>query len=208
VQNPRPPKEPKTAFPVRHATEQRDTRQAKPPDSHHTRPETHQNLIHPDKEHNSAIQSNGTHNGEQPIVRTSRPDNAPTPNLGFTVTINNPQPPDATPSHTRPGRGGGDDRVRTDDPLLAKQVLSQLSYIPAGKTLAQHTMPGIQAQHVMPGKPLPGKPLPDTSCPTRHARHVMPDTPSAAVWNQVVGQGGFEPPTPRLSSVCSNQLSY
>jgi hypothetical protein len=23
-----------------------------------------------------------------------------------------------------------------------------------------------------------------------------------------VGQGGFEPPTPRLSSVCSNQLSY
>jgi len=24
----------------------------------------------------------------------------------------------------------------------------------------------------------------------------------------VVGQGGFEPPTPRLSSVCSNQLSY
>ena len=25
---------------------------------------------------------------------------------------------------------GGDDRVRTDDPLLAKQVLSQLSYAP------------------------------------------------------------------------------
>ena len=24
----------------------------------------------------------------------------------------------------------------------------------------------------------------------------------------VVGQGGLEPPTPRLSSVCSNQLSY
>ena len=50
----------------------------------------------------------------------------------------------------------GGDRVRTDDPLLAKQVLSQLSYAP--KTM--------------------------------------------------VGQGGFEPPTPRLSSVCSNQLSY
>ena len=27
---------------------------------------------------------------------------------------------------------GGDDRVRTDDPLLAKQVLSQLSYAPKG----------------------------------------------------------------------------
>ncbi len=26
---------------------------------------------------------------------------------------------------------GGDDRIRTADPLLAKQVLSQLSYIPA-----------------------------------------------------------------------------
>jgi hypothetical protein len=29
-------------------------------------------------------------------------------------------------------RAGGDDRTRTGDPLLAKQVLSQLSYIPAG----------------------------------------------------------------------------
>jgi hypothetical protein len=28
-------------------------------------------------------------------------------------------------------RAGGDDRIRTGDPLLAKQVLSQLSYIPA-----------------------------------------------------------------------------
>ena len=26
--------------------------------------------------------------------------------------------------------GGGDERDRTDDPLLAKQVLSQLSYTP------------------------------------------------------------------------------
>ena len=29
---------------------------------------------------------------------------------------------------------GGDDRIRTGDPLLAKQVLSHLSYIPADKT--------------------------------------------------------------------------
>ena len=29
-----------------------------------------------------------------------------------------------------PGCVGGDERVRTDDPLLAKQVLSQLSYTP------------------------------------------------------------------------------
>ena len=59
-------------------------------------------------------------------------------------------------SLAEPGGGGRD---RTDDPLLAKQVLSQLSYAPK---------------------------------PT----------------STVVGQGGLEPPTPRLSSVCSNQLSY
>jgi hypothetical protein len=61
----------------------------------------------------------------------------------------------------------GGERVRTDDPLLAKQVLSQLSYTPTNPPA------------------LPG-----------HARKAL------------VGQGGFEPPTPRLSSVCSNQLSY
>jgi hypothetical protein len=65
-------------------------------------------------------------------------------------------------------RGNGGERVRTDDPLLAKQVLSQLSYTPANP-------PGTSIGH-RPGS--------------------------------LVGQGGFEPPTPRLSSVCSNQLSY
>ena len=54
-----------------------------------------------------------------------------------------------------PGTGGGE-RDRTDDLLLAKQALSQLSYTP----------------------------------------------------DSVVGLDGFEPSTPRLSSVCSNQLSY
>ena len=33
----------------------------------------------------------------------------------------------------QPPIDGGDDRVRTDDPLLAKQVLSQLSYVPAAQ---------------------------------------------------------------------------
>ena len=51
---------------------------------------------------------------------------------------------------------GGADRDRTGDPLLAKQVLSQLSYSP----------------------------------------------------ELLVGLVGVEPTTPRLSSVCSNQLSY
>ena len=33
-------------------------------------------------------------------------------------------------------------------------------------------------------------------------------SPNWATPPLMVGQGGFEPPTPRLSSVCSNQLSY
>src|ERR1041384_231194 len=36
---------------------------------------------------------------------------------------------------------GGDDRIRTGDPLLAKQVLSQLSYIPACRLVG---LPGIE----------------------------------------------------------------
>ena len=54
---------------------------------------------------------------------------------------------------------GGAERDRTADPLLAKQVLSQLSYSPI-------------------------------------------------FWCNMVGLGRLELPTPRLSSVCSNQLSY
>ena len=54
------------------------------------------------------------------------------------------------------GKIGGGERDRTDDPLRARQVLSQLSYTP----------------------------------------------------NYLVGLGGLEPPTSRLSVVCSSQLSY
>ena len=54
---------------------------------------------------------------------------------------------------------GGGGRDRTDDPLLAKQVLSQLSYAPVR-------------------------------------------------YRNMVGLGGLEPPTSRLSSARSNQLSY
>jgi hypothetical protein len=87
---------------------------------------------------------------------------------------NQPQPasPDTCPSPVipvpSPTIAGGDDRDRTDDPLLAKQVLSQLSYVPNRGTSSSLEPKGIN----------------------------------------LVGQGGLEPPTPRLSSVCSNQLSY
>ena len=36
---------------------------------------------------------------------------------------------------------GGDDRIRTGDPLLAKQVLSQLSYIPNAILVG---LPGVE----------------------------------------------------------------
>src|SRR5690606_24706115 len=75
---------------------------------------------------------------------------------------------------------GGGDRDRTDDPLLAKQVLSQLSYTPL---CADQPGPGVHPPraHV---SCLKGACLP------------------------VVGLVGFEPTTPALSRRCSNRLSY
>jgi hypothetical protein len=66
---------------------------------------------------------------------------------------------------------GGGERIRTDDILLAKQALYQLSYAPL------------------------------IELPVRHLEQTRKRL-------FVVGQGGFEPPTSRLSSARSNQLSY
>ncbi len=77
-------------------------------------------------------------------------------------------------SRIRPRQYGGN-RIRTGDPLLAKQVLYQLSYAPTYLSAAV----GIASSDKAPT--------------------ARPET---------MGQGGLEPPTPRLSSVCSNQLSY
>jgi hypothetical protein len=75
--------------------------------------------------------------------------------------------------------GGGGERVRTDDLLLAKQALSQLSYTPLSGTRNQAS----------------------------GTRNIL--TPGAwLLIPELVGQGGFEPPTSRLSSARSNQLSY
>src|SRR5690606_16668485 len=79
--------------------------------------------------------------------------------------------------HLPSRRIGGAERDRTADPLLAKQVLSQLSYSPNHHNTRQNKPPGS-------GKPGP---------------HPQ---------KQMVGPGRLELPTPRLSSVCSNQLSY
>lgn len=75
---------------------------------------------------------------------------------------------------------GGAGRDRTDDPLLAKQVLSQLSYGPLRY----------------------GRSPPRADAPGQPARGAFP------AQKKMVGLGGLEPPTSRLSSARSNQLSY
>jgi hypothetical protein len=90
------------------------------------------------------------------------------------------------------GQDGGDDRDRTGDPLLAKQVLSQLSYAP-----------NLDTHLAKQDPPDPDPPNPSSPGLKHHRSTVIRDGQIA-----LVGQGGFEPPTPRLSSVCSNQLSY
>jgi hypothetical protein len=80
------------------------------------------------------------------------------------------------PDHNSRSSHGGGERDRTDDLLLAKQALYQLSYTPKAQNKAQ-SQPQDKAPRLGSAKKL-------------------------------VGQGGFEPPTSRLSSARSNQLSY
>ena len=118
--------------PVRHATK--------------ARPETHQNLIYPDKDHPPACAGGRPHGGGAvngiaqcqpriPVPSNERPATASaTPNrllLRDTASASHRshQSPRHRAARSNPGHGGGD-RTRTDDPLLAKQVLSQLSYTP------------------------------------------------------------------------------
>src|SRR2546428_14174122 len=80
---------------------------------------------------------------------------------------------------------GGADRDRTDDPLLAKQVLSQLSYSPGSKKQKSESrsQKSSRAQALL----------------LLSAFSLLP---------LLVGLGRFELPTSRLSGVRSNQLSY
>jgi hypothetical protein len=80
----------------------------------HTRPETHQNLIHTDKDHH-----HGARTRPGPLSQT----HAATEILLSAIPL------------LTPASGHGDDRDRTGDPLLAKQVLSQLSYAPKNSHL-------------------------------------------------------------------------
>ena len=55
-----------------------------------------------------------------------------------------------SPSEPSPlcGPANGDDRVRTDDPLLAKQVLSQLSYAPLSGAPIMRDQPTYSQLHL------------------------------------------------------------
>src|SRR5262249_33671713 len=79
---------------------------------------------------------------------------------------------------TSQSSSGGARRNRTDDLLLAKQALSQLSY---GPSRYQGSEASIREERA------------------RRCRYLIPE---------VVGLGRFELPTSRLSSARSNQLSY
>ena len=72
----------------------------------------------------------------------------------------------------------GDGEIRTLDPLLARQVLSQLSYAP----------------------------IPDGSLVWLFRKSLFQVL--FQVFSPPVGLSGLEPPTSRLSGVRSNQLSY
>ena len=84
------------------------------------RTDAHQPL-HADKEHDDTSDPARAAGTSAP-TRTRDPIRIP--------SAHQDQPSSGTPGHN-PGGGGRD---RTDDPLLAKQVLSQLSYAPNGTT--------------------------------------------------------------------------
>jgi hypothetical protein len=111
----------------------------------------------------------------------------------FSLRISLSSPPSSTPHVSCKTQNGGAERDRTADPLLAKQVLSQLSYSPNLWRLSQAT----NRINVF------------TSLTTRHHTCGTRSGKSRdSVNTNMVGPGRLELPTPRLSSVCSNQLSY
>ena len=79
----------------------------------------------------------------------------------------------------------GDGEIRTLDPLLARQVLSQLSYTPIG--CGPPRLYGLSL-------------LFDSVLSNQSAKPFL--------LSDLLGLSGLEPPTSRLSGVRSNQLSY
>jgi len=118
---------------------------------------------------------------------------------------------------------GGGERNRTDDLLLAKQALSQLSYTPKvlGGLAAQNPRRRQRRSCAARAAPRRTKHQATTRCraprrssslhqplPAQLALRLPRSRQMRGAHLRVVGQGGFEPPTSRLSSARSNQLSY
>ena len=99
------------------------------------RPETHQNLIHPDKDLPRTHPRDGAsiwrHLRHRSSILSSRGRTINADCFRFSA-IHARITPTRSPHTSNQDRGGGD-RTRTDDPLLAKQVLSQLSYTPKSR---------------------------------------------------------------------------
>ena len=108
----------------------------------------------------------------------------------------------AWPKQAKPAKAGGARRDRTDDLMLAKHALSQLSYgpVPEDEMLALSRSLRRKFCHarLRPFWASPGtlRSTLERGCATRSRRR------------SVVGLGRLELPTSRLSSARSNQLSY
>ncbi len=108
-------------------------------------------------------------------------------------------PPRLSPSslERRDDKDGGDRRDRTDDLMLAKQPLSQLSYVPKRWVPKHKGKRGDASQ---------GRPAARAHARNSLRRRTSPPAPEASP--TMVGLGRLERPTSPLSGVRSNHLSY
>ena len=108
--------------------------------------------------------------------------------------------------HLDTNRLGGAERDRTADPLLAKQVLSQLSYSPISRSSGRAECVERSRRH-QAGRPSPIVRRAVRSEAIEDRDSVRTKAPSAP-GPRMVGPGRLELPTSRLSGVRSNHLSY
>jgi hypothetical protein len=97
----------------------------------------------------------------------------------------------AAPREAQRAKRGGARRDRTDDLMLAKHALSQLSYGPVSRNEARSACLA-EARATSPPSP----------------RWASARQPCSLRERRLVGLGRLELPTSRLSSARSNQLSY
>ena len=105
----------------------------------------------------------------------------------------------------RSKRSHGADRDRTGDIQLAKLALSQLSYSPSLEKGRRLCIAGVAA---LGSEGAPFQPEPPRLASSRPLRYREGRFTARSPACSKVGLDRFELSTPRLSSVCSNQLSY